>query len=50
MSEHLITCLIISLLTIAAYIYGKPSLGTVALTSLIAFVVTGCLEPATALG
>lgn len=50
MNVQLILCLIITVITIGAYIYGKPSLGTIALTSLVAFVVTGCLKPETALG
>ena len=50
MDTHLVICLIISFLTIAAYIYGKPSLTTIALSSLAAFVATGCLSPDAALG
>ena len=48
--SSLTICLIICVLTIAAYIYGKPSLATVAIASMVAFVVTGCLDAKTALG
>ncbi|HBM47903.1 MAG TPA: hypothetical protein DD387_08895 [Lachnoclostridium sp.] len=50
MNVQLTICLFICVVTIGAYIYGKPSVTTIALTSLMAFVVTGCLNPATALG
>ena len=43
-------CIIICVATIAAYVYGKPSLACVALGSLCAFVITGCLDAKEALG
>ena len=43
-------CLIIFILTIISFIWGKLSLATTALLSMMLFVLTGCLKPATALG
>lgn len=42
-------CLIICVLTIAAYVWGKFPMGSVALTSMIAFIITGCITPEEAL-
>lgn len=50
MSNVLMLCLIICAITIVAYIYGKPSLASISLASLTAFVITGCLDPKEALG
>ena len=41
-------CLIICVLTMASYIWGKIPMGLTALLSMAAFIVTGCLKPATA--
>ena len=43
-------CLIICVLTMASYIWGKFPMGLTAMVSMIAFVLTGCLDPATAAG
>lgn len=43
-------CLIICALTMIGYIIGKWPMGLVALVSMLAFVLTGCLDPATAAG
>lgn len=43
-------CLIICVLTMIGYIIGKWPMGLVALVSMLAFVLTGCLDPATAAG
>lgn len=45
----LTTCLIICLLTMISYVVGKLPMGLTAMISMVAFVVTGCLQPATAL-
>ena len=41
-------CLIISFLTITSYAIGKLKMGTTALLSMAAFVITGCIDPKTA--
>lgn len=43
-------CLIICVLTMVGYIIGKWPMGLVAMASMLAFVLTGCLDPATAAG
>lgn len=43
-------CLIICVLTMIGYIIDKWPMGLVALVSMLAFVLTGCLDPATAAG
>lgn len=45
----LIVCLIICALTMASYVWGKIPMGVTALTSMAAFILTGCLDPKTAL-
>ncbi len=50
MSTQLIICLIIFVLTCAGYMTGIWSLGTVAMTSLTALSLTGCLSAKEALG
>ena len=42
-------CLIICLLTIISYVWGKISMATTAMISIAAFVVTGCIAPEEAL-
>lgn len=49
MSTQLIICLVIFVLTCAGYMTGVWSLGTVAMTSLAALSLTGCLKPSEAL-
>ena len=46
--SQLTICLIISALTIFSYAWGKLKMGTTALLSMVAFVVTGCIEPSAA--
>ena len=46
----LTVCLIICVLTMVGYIIGKWPMGLVAMVSMLAFVLTGCLDPATAAG
>ena len=46
----LTVCLVICLITVAGYIWGKYSLGTVACMSMILFLITGCITPQEALG
>ncbi len=48
--NHLVICLIICVLTMASYIWGKIPMGLTALVSMAAFILTGCLSPATAAG
>lgn len=43
-------CIIICVLTMVGYIIGKWPMGLVAMVSMLAFVLTGCLDPATAAG
>ena len=47
---ELTICIIICVLTMAAYVIGKWPMGLVAMVSMLAFVATGCLDPATAAG
>ena len=49
MSTQLIICLVIFVLTCIGYMTGIWSLGTVAMTSLTALSLTGCLTPSDAL-
>lgn len=48
--NSLVICLIICLLTMASYVWGKIPMGLTAMLSMAAFVLTGCLDPNTALG
>ena len=48
--NHLTICLIICVLTMANYIWGKIPMGLTAMISMAAFILTGCLKPATAAG
>ena len=43
-------CIIICVLTMISYIVGKLPMGLTALLSMCAFILTGCLDPKTALG
>lgn len=43
-------CLIICILTMISYVVGKLPMGLTAMLSMVAFIVTGCLDPKTALG
>ncbi|MDC7249579.1 MAG: SLC13 family permease [Sphaerochaetaceae bacterium] len=45
----MVICLIICLLAIISYVWGKVSMATTAMVSLVAFVITGCLSPNDAL-
>ena len=45
----LVICLIICALTVGCYVWGKLPMGAVALVSMIAFVLTGCITPEEAL-
>lgn len=46
--SQLTICLIICVLTAVSYVISKIPMGVTALLSMLAFVVTGCLEPAAA--
>ena len=46
--SQLTICIIICVLTAISYILEKIPMGTTALISMLAFVLTGCLDPATA--
>lgn len=46
----LMICLMICLITLVGYVWGKYSLGTVACMSMILFLLTGCITPQEALG
>lgn len=46
----LTVCIIICILTMISYIVGKIPMGLTALLSMVAFVLTGCLDPTTAAG
>ena len=46
--NHLTICLIISVLTMISYVWGKIPMGLTAMLSMTAFILTGCLSPATA--
>lgn len=48
--SSLTICLIICVITIISYIAGKLPMGLTALLSMVAFVITGCLDPKTAVG
>ena len=48
--SSLTICLIICLITMISYILSKIPMGLTALPSMLAFVLTGCLDPDTALG
>ncbi len=48
--SSLTVCLIICLITMVSYIVGKIPMGLTAMLSMAAFVLTGCLDPATAAG
>ena len=43
-------CIVICILTMVSYIVGKIPMGLTALISMIAFILTGCLDPQTAAG
>ncbi len=43
-------CIIICILTMISYVVGKIPMGLTAMLSMIAFVLTGCLSPDTAVG
>ena len=47
--SHLTICLIICVLTMISYVIGKFPIGLTAMLSMVAFVITGCLDPNTAL-
>ncbi len=47
--SHLTICLIICVLTMVSYVLGKLPMGLTAMLSMVAFVLTGCLDPKTAL-
>lgn len=49
MSTQIIICLIISVLTVVGYLSNKFPMGVVALTSLCAFYLTGCITTADAM-
>ena len=48
--SSLTICLIICVLTMISYIVGKIPMGLTAMLSMVAFVLTGCLDPNTAVG
>ena len=48
--SSLTICLIICVLRMVSYILGKWPMGLTAMVSMLAFVLTGCLDPATAAG
>lgn len=50
MNLQLILCLVISAITVAFYIYGKFPMAVVAMASVAAFLVTGCIDGASVLG
>ena len=50
MTSQLIICLIICAITVAFYIYGKFPMAVVAMASVAAFLVTGCIDGASVLG
>ena len=49
MSVHMILCLVIFVLTIASFLWGKISMGLTALLSMVLLVLTGCIDISTAL-
>ena len=48
--SQLTICLIISVLTVISFVRGKLSLATTAMTSMMLFFVTGCIDAETVLG
>lgn len=48
--DHLTICLIICALTMISYVWAKIPMALTAMLSMAAFVLTGCLDPKTALG
>ncbi len=50
MSNQLILCLVISAITVGFYVYGKFPMAVVAMASVAAYLVTGCIDGATVLG
>lgn len=50
MNPQLILCLVISAVTVAFYIYGKFPMAVVAMASVAAFLVTGCIDGPSVLG
>ena len=50
MNQLLGICLVICLLTILGYVWGKMTLGTVAACSMLLFLLTGCISAKDALG
>ena len=46
----LVICLIICALTMVSYVLNKIAMALTALLSMVAFILTGCLNPQTALG
>lgn len=48
--SSLTICIIICVLTMISYVVGKLPMGLTAMLSMLAFVLTGCLDPATAAG
>lgn len=50
MSPQLIICLVICVITVALYIWGKFPMAVVAMASVAAFLITGCVEPSAVLG
>lgn len=46
--SSLTICIIICVLTMISYVVGKLPMGLTAMVSMMAFVLTGCLDPATA--
>lgn len=49
MNVHMIICLVIFVLTIASFLWGKISMALSALLSMMLLVVTGCIDIKTAL-
>jgi solute carrier family 13 (sodium-dependent dicarboxylate transporter), member 2/3/5 len=49
MNTHMIICLVIFVLTIASFLWGKISMGLSALLSMVLLVITGCIDITTAL-
>ena len=48
--NQLTICLIISVLTVISFVWGKISLATTAMLSMMAFFITGCIDAETVLG
>ena len=48
--SQLTICLIISVLTVISFVWGKLSLATTAMTSMMLFFITGCIDAETVLG